>query len=176
MDLIERIKSKIRDVPNFPKEGIMFKDITPLLKDVNLSQEITAALVDFWSGKQVDAVVGIESRGFIWGNAMAQAMKIPFVPIRKIGKLPADTHAYKYDLEYGSAEVEIHKDGLEKGMKVLVHDDLLATGGTARAAAELIKISDAQVAGFSFLVELTFLNGNKELGDYDSLVHSLISY
>ena len=162
MNLEERIKSKIRDIPDFPKVGILFKDITPLLQDVSLSHEITHALIDFWQGKQIDAIVGIESRGFIWGNAMAQEMKIPFVPVRKAGKLPAQTYSLEYDLEYGSAVIEIHKDGLAKGMNVLIHDDLLATGGTAKAAAELVKLTDAQVTGFSFLVELSFLNGKDD--------------
>lgn len=174
MNLEERIKSKIRDVPNFPKEGIIFKDITPLLADVNLSREITEALAAYWNEKAIDAVVGIESRGFIWGNPMAQLLKIPFVPVRKLGKLPAETFSYKYDLEYGSAVVEIHKDSLEQGMNVLIHDDLLATGGTAKAAAELIKVSGANVAGFSFLVELGFLEGKSLLEDYTSSIHSLI--
>lgn len=176
MNLEERIKSKIRDIPNFPKEGILFKDITPLLKDIALSQEITAYLADQWRNKDIDAIVGIESRGFIWGNAMAQAMKIPFVPIRKKGKLPAETYAVKYDLEYGTAEIEIHTDGLEKGWNVLIHDDLLATGGTARAASELVTLSGANVAGFSFLVELTFLTGSSELRNQNTLIQSLISY
>ena len=176
MNLEERIRAKIRDIPDFPKKGILFKDITPLLKDTKLSKEITREIADFWNSKKIDAVVGIESRGFIWGNSIAQIMDIPFVPIRKVGKLPADTHKYKYDLEYGSAEVEIHVDGLDKGMNVLVHDDLLATGGTACAAAELIHISKAKVAGFSFLVELSFLNGQEGLAPYASEIHSLISY
>ena len=128
MSLKEQITSSIRDVPDFPKPGIVFKDITPLLLDVVLSKKITLALAEFWSAKKIDVIVGIESRGFIWGNSLAQEMNIPFVPIRKKGKLPADTYSYKYDLEYGSAEVEIHKDGIEKGQNVLIHDDLLATG------------------------------------------------
>ena len=176
MNLEERIKAKIRDVPNFPKEGIIFKDITPLLQDVAMSQEITKALVATWSNKKIDAIVGIESRGFIWGNAMAQEMKVPFVPIRKKGKLPAETYEYAYDLEYGSAEVEIHKDALEPGMNVLIHDDLLATGGTAKAAQELVQMSDASVAGFSFLVELSFLKGVDLLRTQETAVTSLISY
>ncbi|MEQ9009509.1 MAG: adenine phosphoribosyltransferase, partial [Ekhidna sp.] len=137
MDLQQRIKDTIRDVPDFPKPGIVFKDITPLLQDVKLSADITEAFADYWKSFPIDAIVGIESRGFIWGNAMAQKLGVPFVPVRKKGKLPADTFSYKYDLEYGSAEVEIHKDGIKAGQKVLVHDDLLATGGTAVAAAEL---------------------------------------
>ena len=176
MNLEERIKTQIRDIPDFPKPGIVFKDITPLLKDVSLSDEITDAFATYWHQHKIDAIVGIESRGFIWGNAMAQRMKLPFVPVRKKGKLPAETYAYEYDLEYGSAEVEIHIDGLNRGMNVLVHDDLLATGGTAKAAAELIRRCGAEVAGFSFLVELSFLNGKSFLEPYGSKFHSLITY
>ncbi|MEO9871669.1 adenine phosphoribosyltransferase [Ekhidna sp.] len=176
MNLQERIINSIRDVPDFPKPGIVFKDITPLLKDVSLSSDITKALADYWSRIDIDAIVGIESRGFIWGNSLAQKLGIPFIPIRKKGKLPADTFSYKYDLEYGSAEMEIHRDGILQNQKVLVHDDLLATGGTAMAAAELIKVSGGEVAGFSFLVELGFLKGVNSLKPYDCDVHSLITY
>ncbi len=176
MSLTEKIKANIRDVPDFPKPGILFKDITPLLQNVQLSHEITKALTVAWEDLAIDAVVGIESRGFIWGNAMAQEMKVPFVPVRKKGKLPAETFSYTYDLEYGSAEVEIHKDALQKGMNVLVHDDLLATGGTAKAAAELIKMSGGKVIGFSFLVELSFLNGKEVLLGEHLSVKSLITY
>lgn len=176
MNLQERIIETIRDVPDFPKPGIMFKDITPLLKDVKLSSDITDAFANHWAEFKIDVIVGIESRGFIWGNSLAQKMKIPFVPIRKKGKLPAETYSFKYDLEYGSAEVEIHKDGIKNGQRILVHDDLLATGGTAVAAAELIKISGGEVAGFSFLVELGFLNGAENLEQYDAEIHSLVKY
>ena len=176
MNLVEKIKANIRDVPDFPKPGILFKDITPLLQNVQLSHEITKALTEVWKDQTIDAVVGIESRGFIWGNAMAQEMQVPFVPVRKKGKLPAETFSYLYDLEYGSAEVEIHRDALKDGMNVLIHDDLLATGGTAKAAAELIKMSGGNVAGFSFLVELSFLNGQEALRQEHSWIRSLISY
>ncbi|MEM0939491.1 MAG: adenine phosphoribosyltransferase [Bacteroidota bacterium] len=176
MNLEEKIKTQIRDVPDFPQPGIIYKDITPLLKDVLLSSEITDAFAKYWSKHKVDAIVGIESRGFIWGNAMAQRMELPFVPVRKKGKLPSKTYAHKYDLEYGSAEIEIHIDGLEEGMNVLVHDDLLATGGTAKAAAELVKKSKAEIAGFSFLIELSFLKGKSFLKSYGSPFHSLITY
>ena len=161
MTLEEKLKHSIRDVPDFPKPGILFKDITPLLQDVRLSAEITSSLADYWSKYPIDVVVGIESRGFIWGNALAQHMKVPFVPVRKKGKLPADTFSYEYKLEYGTAEVEIHKDAIQSGQKVLIHDDLLATGGTAVAAAELIKKCNGSVVGFSFLVELMFLKGKE---------------
>ncbi len=176
MNLQERITKSIRTIPDFPKPGIMFKDITPLLKDVALSKEITHAFAEYWSNHEIDVVVGIESRGFIWGNSLAQLLGIPFIPIRKKGKLPAETLAYKYDLEYGSAEVEIHKDAIIENQRVLIHDDLLATGGTAIAAAELIRMSGGHTAGFSFLVELGFLNGKKGLNTYSSNIHSLITY
>lgn len=176
MNLTERISQSIRTIPDFPKPGIMFKDITPLLKDVELSKDITQALCEYWQSYNLDAVVGIESRGFIWGNSLAQNLGIPFVPIRKKGKLPAKTHAYKYNLEYGTAEVEIHEDALLEGQRVLIHDDLLATGGTAIAAAELVKMSGGEIEGFSFLVELGFLNGSQELTSYSSLIHSLVTY
>lgn len=176
MSLKDQIISSIRDVPDFPKPGIVFKDITSLLLNVQLSKDITKALAEYWSGKQIEVIVGIESRGFIWGNALAQEMNIPFVPIRKKGKLPADTYSFKYDLEYGSAEVEIHKDGILKGQNVLIHDDLLATGGTAVAAAELIKMCGGKVAGYSFLVELSFLNGKEAIMKNGEKIHSLVSY
>ncbi len=176
MNLTERIIQTIRTIPDFPQPGIQFKDITPLLSDVQLSSDITNHLADYWLEKGIDVIVGIESRGFIWGNSLAQKMRIPFVPIRKKGKLPAETHSFKYDLEYGSAEIEIHKDAIQPGRKVLIHDDLLATGGTALAAAELIEMSNAQVVGFSFLVELGFLNGETTLREYCEEVHSLVRY
>lgn len=176
MNLQERITKSIRTIPDFPKPGIMFKDITPLLKDVELSKDITRAFADYWSSYQIDAIVGIESRGFIWGNSLAQHMGIPFIPIRKKGKLPAETISYQYDLEYGSAEIEIHKDAILKDQKILIHDDLLATGGTAIAAAELVKMSGGEIAGFSFLVELGFLKGANELKNYSPQIHSLITY
>lgn len=176
MNLVERITKGIRTVPDFPKQGIQFKDITPLLQDVQLSADITHFLAEYWSSKEIDLVVGIESRGFIWGNSLAQAMQVPFVPIRKKGKLPAETYSFEYDLEYGSAEVEIHKDAISKEQRVLVHDDLLATGGTGLAAAELIKQCDGMLAGFSFLIALDFLNGRDALKDYGVEIHSLVNY
>lgn len=176
MNLRQRIVDTIRDVPDFPKPGIIFKDITPLLKDVQLSADITDALADYWKDYELDIIVGIESRGFIWGNTLAQKLNVPFVPVRKKGKLPAETHSFTYDLEYGSAEVEIHKDSILDGQRVLVHDDLLATGGTAVAAAELIKMAGGKVAGFSFLVELGFLNGRALLDEYSAHIHSIVSY
>lgn len=176
MNLSERIINSVRDVPDFPKPGIVFKDITPLLQDVQLSADITDALADYWKSYDLDVIIGIESRGFIWGNSLAQKLNIPFVPVRKKGKLPADTYSFAYDLEYGSAEVEMHKDGIINGHRVLIHDDLLATGGTAVAAAELVKMAGGDVAGFSFLIELGFLHGKDSLTRFDAHIHSLVSY
>ena len=133
----EKLDKAIREVPNFPKEGINFKDITTLLLNPELSTEIVDAFIERLKGKKIDAIVGVESRGFLFGFLLANKMKIPFVPIRKVGKLPGETLKYKYDLEYGSAEVEVHKSDIKEGWNVVVHDDLLATGGTACAASEL---------------------------------------
>lgn len=175
-NLEKQIKSTIRDIPNFPKEGIVFKDITPLLQDVSLSKSITGALAEYWNGKGIDIIVGIESRGFMWGHSLAQMLEVPFVPIRKKGKLPAESYAFKYDLEYGSAEIEVHKDAIKSGQRVLIHDDLLATGGTAIGAAELIKMSGGGVAGFSFIVELGFLGGRNGVSKYSDEIHALSAY
>ena len=172
----DQLDSVIREVPNFPKDGINFKDITPLLLNAELSLAITDAFIERLAKLQIDAIVGVESRGFLFGFLLAIKMGIPFVPIRKAGKLPAETLKYKYDLEYGSAEVEVHKADVKKGWNVLVHDDLLATGGTACAAAALIQQLDAKVAGFAFVVSLGFLNGKEKLTQYSDNIISLIDY
>lgn len=171
----ETIKSAIRDVPDFPKAGIIFKDITPILKDPELTNAITEEFVKRMD-KSIDVVVGIESRGFFWATLIAQALKVPFVPLRKKGKLPYKTISYKYDLEYGSAEIEMHEDAIQEGMNVHIHDDLLATGGTALAAAELIQGQGAHVEGFSFLVGLNFLNGKAVLEKYSNNIICLTNY
>ena len=158
----QRLDNAIRTVPNFPKKGINFKDVTPLLMDNDLTNEIIDSFVKQINQIKIDAVVGIESRGFLFGFLLANKIGIPFIPIRKVGKLPGETLRCKYDLEYGSAEVEIHKNDIQKDWNVLVHDDLLATGGTACAAAELINQLDAKVAGFAFVVSLDFLNGKEK--------------
>lgn len=175
MSLKERINSTVRNVPDFPKPGIQFKDISPILEDSALSEEIVEELAKYWKGK-IDAVAGVESRGFLFGFPLAMKLNLPFILIRKKGKLPYKTVSYKYDLEYGSAEIEMHVDTVKKGMKVLVHDDLLATGGTAIAAAELIKKENGDVAGFSFLVELGFLKGKEKLSSYSEEVESIVTY
>jgi adenine phosphoribosyltransferase len=143
------------------------------LGDVNLSKKITVALAEFWNKAHIDVTVGIESRGFLWGHSLAQYLEIPFVPVRKKGKLPADSYAFSYELEYGFAEIEIHKDAIVEGQRVLIHDDLLATGGTAVGAAELIKLSGGEMAGFSFIVELSFLGGREKLDQFSKTSHAL---
>jgi adenine phosphoribosyltransferase len=174
--LTEKIKNKIRDVEDFPTPGILFKDITPILSDPLLCGEISLAFVEKLKHLSIDAIVGVESRGFLFGMMLANKLGIPFIPVRKKGKLPYKTISHKYDLEYGSAEVEMHVDSLAKDWNVLVHDDLLATGGTACAAAELILQSQAKVAGFAFLIELDFLNGCNKLKKYTNNIISLIHY
>jgi len=172
----ERLDKAIRNVPDFPKKGINFKDITTLLLDSKLSSDIIDSFINDLKGLKIDAIVGVESRGFLFGFLLANKMGIPFVPVRKSGKLPGDTLSCKYELEYGVAEVEIHKNDIKKGWNVLVHDDLLATGGTASAAAELINQLDANVAGFAFVVSLDFLNGKEILRKYSNNIISLKDY
>lgn len=174
--LAEKLNKVIRDVPDFPKPGIIFKDITPILLDAELTREIVNDMAKTFENQNIDAIVGIESRGFWFGIMLANKLNIPFIPIRKKGKLPYKTMSYKYDLEYGSAEVEIHEDAIQENWNVLIHDDLLATGGTAIAAAELVKIQKGNVAGFSFVVELDFLDGNKNISGYSENISSLVHF
>lgn len=171
-----QLKAVIRDVHDFPKPGIIFKDITPILLDAKLTKEVVSALAKDTEHLNLNAIVGIESRGFWFGIMLANELNIPFIPIRKKGKLPYKTLSYKYDLEYGSAEVEMHEDAIQKNWNVLVHDDLLATGGTAKAAAELILMQGGSVAGFSFVVELDFLDGRTELLKYSKNIISLTNF
>ena len=174
--LSQKIQSVIRDIPDFPKEGIVFKDITPILADSSLCLEVVDAFVEQLKDIKVDAVVGVESRGFLFGMMLAVALKVPFVPVRKKGKLPYEVVSHHYDLEYGTAEVEMHVDAIQKGCNVLVHDDLLATGGTASASAELIKKLGGVVCGFTFVIELTYLNGKEMLNEYTDNTISLVKY
>jgi adenine phosphoribosyltransferase len=171
-----KVKALIRDVVNFPKEGIVFKDISPVLKDPILSQEIVDYLALSLSTLKPDALVCLESRGFWYGMPLALALGIPMIPLRKEGKLPFTTMGEEYALEYGTAKIEMHTDALEKGWKVLVHDDLLATGGTAEAATKLVQKAGASVCGYSFLVELNFLAGRKLLSQYSTNIHRLVNY
>jgi adenine phosphoribosyltransferase len=170
---VEALKSAIRDVPDFPKKGIVFKDITTLLKDARAFREAMDLFTDLCHGTRPQKIVAIESRGFILGSVLADRLGAGFVPIRKKGKLPAGKVAHTYDLEYGTDCVEIHDDALRKGERVLVVDDVIATGGTARAAGELVRQLGAELTGYAFLVELTFLKGRDTLqGD----IYSLIRY
>jgi adenine phosphoribosyltransferase len=171
-----KIKQTVRDVNDFPKPGIVFKDITPILKDPALCSEINHALAASLKDLQIDVVAGIESRGFLFGPALAQLLDVPFVPIRKAGKLPYKTIRQSYDLEYGNAAIECHQDALMKGQNVLVHDDLLATGGTVVAASELIMQLGARVAGYSFIISLDFLNGRERLKPYSENIFYLAAY
>jgi adenine phosphoribosyltransferase len=175
-DLETRIKTAIRDVPDFPKPGILFRDITPVLEDPSLCGAIIDGFQKSLGGRRIDAIAGIESRGFLFGVPLALKLNVPFVTVRKKGKLPYRTISHKYDLEYGSAEIEMHEGVLRPGMNVLVHDDLLATGGTAAASAELIRRQGATVAGFSFLIELSFLNGVERLKPYGADIIRLVTY
>lgn len=171
-----RIKQAIRDVPDFPKPGILFKDITPILLDHKLCIDIAEQMASQVADWKIDAIVGVESRGFLFGMMTAQALKVPFIPVRKAGKLPYETISHEYELEYGTAKVEMHTDAIQPGWNVLIHDDLLATGGTACAAAELIQKQNGNVAGFAFIVTLDFLNGEDVLKKYSDNFISLVNY
>ena len=168
------LASKIRDIPDFPKEGILFKDITPLLQDPEALRYAVDQLAEFGVGRKVDIVLGAEARGFILGAALAYTLGAGFVPARKPGKLPFFTVAAEYDLEYGTDSLEIHQDAIGPGTRVLVHDDLLATGGTARAKCDLVEKLGGEVVGVAFIVELEFLEGRKKLEGYDIL--SLVKF
>ena len=168
------VKGCIRDIPDFPKPGIVFKDITPLLHDHKAFDAVINHWAKSYANKNVDIVVGIESRGFIFGAPLARDLKVPFVPLRKKGKLPYKTVDISYDLEYGSATIEMHVDAIQKGQRILVVDDLLATGGTANAACELIKGQGGEVIDCAFVVELGFLNGREKIQGVS--VSSLIVY
>jgi adenine phosphoribosyltransferase len=164
----------IRDIPDFPKPGIVFKDITPVLQHPEAFGQVIGAMADYARSKKPDVIVGIESRGFILGAPVALALDKGFVPVRKIGKLPHETVQCEYALEYGTAAVEMHKDAVSPGQRVIIIDDLLATGGTAAAAARLVEELGGQVVGMVFLIELGFLNGRSQLPSCD--VKSLITY
>lgn len=172
--LEKQLKNIIKEVPDFPKPGISFKDISPLLAHPELSAQIISSIAESFGHLNVEYVAGIESRGFLYGLGLAQHLSVPFVPIRKAGKLPRDTFSVSYDLEYGSATLELHKEDVKAGANVLIHDDLLATGGTSIAAAKLLEQASAKVIGFSYLIELDFLNASQKLtpiAEVNSLVH-----
>jgi adenine phosphoribosyltransferase len=168
------LKKLIREVPDFPKKGILFYDITTLLKDKAGLTRLIDAFADHYAGQKIDLVLGMEARGFIFAPVLAYRLKAGFVPVRKPGKLPAETVKVSYDLEYGSNTLEVHKDAIGKGQRVLIVDDLLATGGTAAATAQLASGLGAEIAGLAFVVELDFLKGREKLAKYD--VFSLLHY
>ena len=175
IELIEKLEKTIQNIPDFPLEGIQFKDITPIFLDPKLYEEVIADLAKFSKGK-VDVVCGIESRGYLFGIAIAVALEVPFVLIRKKGKLPPPFVSEKYDLEYGTAEIEMKTDQLKPGQRVLIHDDLLATGGTTEAAAKLVEKQGAKATQFSFLIGLKELNGEKKLEQFNAEVYSILNY
>jgi adenine phosphoribosyltransferase len=175
--LSEKIRQSIRDVKDYPKPGIIFKDITPVLADTALRKEIVQSLIDTFRDKQIDAIASTEARGFIFGSILAYELGCPFILVRKAGKLPYQTRSQEYALEYGTATVEMHVDAVKPGWRVLVHDDLLATGGTAGATADLILKSHGIIAGFSFIINLSFLAGADTLRNkFGVESHFLVSY
>ncbi len=176
MDLRDELRKAIRNIPDFPTKGIQFKDITPILESPVLTRGLINEFVKLYEGVKIDEIAGVESRGFLFGVPLAMELNVPFIMVRKKGKLPGETVSYKYVLEYGSAEIEIHKGVITTGMNVLVHDDLLATGGTACATAELVKKEGGNLAGFAFLIELLSLNGRKRLLEYDQPIISVLNY
>jgi len=174
VSLEEEIKALIRDVPDFPQKGVIFRDITPLLKEPRVVGKIIDRFEEFAREKGIEVVAAIESRGFIFAMPLCLRLGVPFVPIRKEGKLPWKTVKETYELEYGTATVEMHEDGISQGQKALILDDLLATGGTALAGARLVEKLGGKVAGITFIIELTYLNGREKLKNYDVL--TLVRY
>ncbi len=172
----QQLKAAIRDVADFPKPGIVFKDITPILKNPKLCEAILDNFVLQLSADSIDVVVGIESRGFLFGVMLAQRLGKPFVPVRKKGKLPYQTVGQEYELEYGNATLEIHRDAFVPETRVLIHDDLLATGGTVAATSELIHQLGGVIVGYTFIISLDFLRGRERLSAYSPHVISLVSY
>lgn len=168
------LKKYIRSIQDFPIKGIMFRDITTLLKEPEAIKATLSQLMLNIQGKKIDKVVGIESRGFIFGSLLAKELGVGFIPVRKPGKLPSETVTQTYKLEYGTDSIQIHKDAISKGDKVLLHDDLLATGGTAEASCRLIEKLGGEIVQISFIIELTFLKGREKLKPYD--VRSLVTY
>ncbi|MCL5103144.1 MAG: adenine phosphoribosyltransferase [Armatimonadetes bacterium] len=170
----QTVKQLIRDIPDFPAQGILFRDITPVLQDPKAFHEVIHAMSERVRGMDPDVIVGIESRGFVLGAPVALELGVGFVPVRKKGKLPADTVQAEYSLEYGTNVVEMHRDAIEPGMRVVIVDDLLATGGTAKAAIQLVEEVGGKVAGLSFLIELEFLKGRRPLAGYE--IDTVIKY
>ena len=173
-DSVDSIADRIRDVPDFPKKGILFKDITPVLLDIDTLRASIKEMAAPFVNLRIDVVVGIESRGFIFGAPIADVLNCSFVPVRKPGKLPWKTESVSYELEYGTDALEIHEDAITEGQNVLIVDDLLATGGTAEATCKLVSKLGGNIKGLSVLIELEDLNGRKRLNQYN--VHSLVQY
>jgi len=173
-NIADRLKATIREIPDWPKPGILFYDITTLLKQGNCFAQAIDALTEPFKDKKIDVVLGMEARGFIFAPTVAYALGAGFVPVRKPGKLPAEKIQVSYELEYGMDSLEIHKDAVIPGQRVLIVDDLIATGGTAKAVAEMMESMGAIVVGLAFMVELSFLNGRDKIGGYD--IHSLLKY
>jgi adenine phosphoribosyltransferase len=171
---LDDLRAKIREVPDFPKPGILFYDITTLLRDADAFREVIDRMAEAVKGERIDLVVGMESRGFIFAAPLADRLRAGFVPVRKLGKLPAETIEVEYDLEYGTATLEIHRDAISPGQRVLVVDDLLATGGTVLGTIELVRRLGGEIAGLSFMVELTALGGRAKLGEFT--IHTLLAY
>lgn len=175
--LANELKKTIRDVKDYPKPGIVFKDITPVLANAALMNAIMDKLKADFKDQQIDAVAAVEARGFIFGAMLARELNCSFIPVRKSGKLPYKTIKQEYDLEYGKASIEIHTDAVKSGWRVLIHDDLLATGGTSGATASMVKRLGGEVAGFSFIINLSFLPGEKKLFDlFGVKSHYLVNY
>jgi adenine phosphoribosyltransferase len=168
------LKNYVRDIQGFPKEGIVFKDITPLLIDANATKECLNILVSAVKDKKIDKVIGVESRGFFFGILLAQELNAGFIPVRKPNKLPFDTINASYDLEYGTDMLEIHTDAIQKGDRILIHDDVLATGGTAKAVCELVERLGGVIVQCNFLMEITFLNGREKIAGND--IFAAITY
>lgn len=168
------LKEKIRNIPDFPKKGVLFRDITTLLEDPNAFKYVIDVLTSRYKNKKIDAIVAVEARGYIFGAPLAYNLSTSFVIVRKAGKLPHDTYSMEYELEYGSNVLEIHKDAIKKEQRVLIIDDLIATGGSSKATAHLVEKVGGKVVELAFLIELTFLKGRQALDGYD--VFSLIQY
>ena len=172
----QKIKAAIRDIHDFPKPGIVFKDVTTILKDPKLCQEIVDVFAEKLQGQRIDAVAGVESRGFLFGLMLAMRLNVPFIPVRKAGKLPFTVKQKVYELEYGTATIEMHIDSFEPGAHILIHDDLLATGGTVTATSDLIAEMGGVVAGFSFIVGLSFLKGEEKISSISDNIIVLADY
>ena len=176
MNVVSQLEQAIRTIPDFPEPGIQFKDITPILKDAVLLQSVVHELIHPFKNRRIDKVVGMESRGFILGAMVAVEVGAGFVPVRKKGKLPYDTMSEEYALEYGTDVLEMHVDAIEPGDQVLVHDDVIATGGTAAATCKMVKRAGGHVVGCSFLIELDFLKGRIKLDHLTDSIHAVLHY